>query len=91
MTDQGLPAVEPLSLSDKCTLVLEKLADGKIRVTSSSLVDDKVILPDQVLEVRSLDGRMRVARKARLPDAGDPPKTPSTYDPYGDDDEIAVE
>ena len=46
-----LPTVDHLGLSDGTKLVLEKLADGKIRVTSSSLVEDKVILPDQVREV----------------------------------------
>ena len=58
MVENTLPAVEPLAVSDKCTLVLEKLADGKIRVTSTSLVEDKVILAGQVLEVRSFDGRL---------------------------------
>ena len=29
-----------------------------------------MILPDQVLELRMLAGRVRVARKARHPDAG---------------------
>ena len=86
-----LPAVDQLGLSDGTKLVLEKLADGKIRVTSSSLVEDKVILPDQVLEVRSPDGRIRVARRGRLPDAGDPPRVPSGYDPYQTDDDLLVE
>jgi hypothetical protein len=91
MVENTLPAVEPLAVSDKCTLVLEKLADGKIRVTSTSLVEDKVILAGQVLEARSLDGRIRLARKERLPDAGDPPRVPSDYDPYQTDDDLLVE
>jgi hypothetical protein len=39
--------------------------EGKIRVTSSSWDDEKVILKDQVLEVRNVDGRLHVARKSR--------------------------
>ena len=76
------------ALTDKATLVLEKLPDGKIKVTSNSFVEDKVVLPDQVLEVRHFEGKIRIARKDRLPDAGDPPRTPSTYDPYGGGDEL---
>jgi hypothetical protein len=77
--------VDKLALTDKLTLVLERLADGKIRATSNSFVEDKVILPDQVLEVRSFEGKLRIARKAREYDDGDPKPEPSTYDPYGDD------
>ena len=32
-----------------------------------------MILPNQVMEARNLDGRIRLARKERLPDAGDLP------------------
>jgi hypothetical protein len=42
---------------------------------------EKVILRDQVLEVRNVDGRLHVARKLRHPDEWDPPYEP--YDPYG--------
>lgn len=45
MTKNTLPSADRLALSDKCTLVLEKLADGKITLTSTSLVEDKVVLP----------------------------------------------
>jgi len=34
---------------------------------------EKVILKDQVLEVRNVDGRLHVARKAKKPDEWDPP------------------
>lgn len=47
-----------------------------------------------MLEVRFLDGRIRIARKERLPNAGDPPRVPSTYDPYGPgetDDDLLIE
>ena len=41
----------------------------------------KVILKNQVLEVRNVDGRLHVARKVRKADEWDPPIEP--YDPYG--------
>jgi hypothetical protein len=42
---------------------------------------EKVILKDEVLEVRNVDGRLQVARKVRKPDEWDPPIP--AYDPYG--------
>ncbi len=64
---------------------------GAIRVTSLSFKEGVVILPNQVLEVRNLDGRVRISRKERHPDAGDPPRTPSDYDSYQSDDDLLVE
>ncbi len=58
-------------------------ADGKMRETSGSWDGEKVILRDQVLEIRNVDGRLHVARKARKPDEWDPPI--AAYDPYGPD------
>jgi hypothetical protein len=52
-----------------------------MRVTSSSWDGAKVILKDQVLEVRNVDGRLHVARKERRPD----PPIP-VYDLYGPGD-----
>ena len=37
--------------ADRASVVFERLADGKIRVTTSSWSDAKVIMPNQVLEV----------------------------------------
>ena len=37
--------------ADKVSVVFERLADGKIRVTTSSCDDAEVIWPNQVLEV----------------------------------------
>jgi hypothetical protein len=37
--------------ADRVSVVFERLPDGKIRVTTSSWDDAKVILPNQVLEV----------------------------------------
>ena len=80
--------IELLAITKRTTLVLERLADGKIRATSNSFVEEKVILPDQVLKARSIDGRIRIARKPREYDEGDPKPVPSTYDPYGRGDSI---
>jgi hypothetical protein len=49
------------------------------------------ILADQVLEVRSFEGKIRIGRKARLPDAGDPSRVASDYDPYQTDDDLLLE
>jgi hypothetical protein len=67
--------------TDKGTLVCEKALEGKIPVTSGSWDGEKVILKDQVLEVRNVDGRLHVARKERHPDDWDPPIEPCV--PYG--------
>ncbi|MFZ0723772.1 MAG: hypothetical protein WB772_02065 [Xanthobacteraceae bacterium] len=91
MVENTLPDVEPLAVSDKCTLVLEKLAEGKIRVTSTSLVEDKVLLADKMLEVRAPEGKIPIAHKERLPDAKDPPRAPSMDDPYRLHDDLLVE
>ena len=63
-TDNLEKVLEKLATSDKTTLVCEKPPDGKIRVTSGSWEGEKVILKCQVLEVRNVDGRVQVARKA---------------------------
>jgi hypothetical protein len=49
-------------------------------VTSGSWDGEKVILKGQVLEVRNVDGRLYVARKAKKPDEWDAPI--AAYDPY---------
>jgi hypothetical protein len=66
--------------------VVERQPDGKMRVTSNSWDGEKVFLRDQVLEVRCVEGRLHVARKARRPDEWDPPIP--AYDPYGPGDEV---
>jgi hypothetical protein len=78
--------LETLLVTEKTTLSFERIEGGKIRVKAISSDDAKTILPDQVLEVRSIDGRLRFARKGREPDAGDQPK--KAFDPeefYGSD------
>jgi hypothetical protein len=57
--------IEKLATSDKVTLVAERQPEGKMRVTSASWADEKVLAPDEVLEVRCVSGRLQVARKER--------------------------
>jgi hypothetical protein len=45
-------------------------------VTSGTWDGEKVILKDEVLEVRNVDGRLHVARKPRHHDEWDPPIEP---------------
>ena len=66
--DSTEKVLERLATSEKTTLVCERQPDGKIRVTSGSWDHEKVILPDQVLEVRNVDGRLHIARKPRRHD-----------------------
>jgi hypothetical protein len=56
-------AYETLLLSDKATLVLERVDGGKIRSTSESLEHAVVIFEHEVLEARIKSGRPRIARK----------------------------
>jgi hypothetical protein len=47
----------------------------------------KVILRNEVLEIRNVDGRLHIARKVRYHDEWDPKIEP--YDPYGSDPQAA--
>jgi hypothetical protein len=73
--------LEKLATSDKATIVIERQLNGGMRVSSGSWDGEKVILKDQVLEVRNVDGRLHMARKPRGYDECDPYVPPS--DPYG--------
>jgi hypothetical protein len=57
--------LEPLLKSDKATLVLEAVGDGKVRVNCQSWEDARVILADQALEVVALGKTLHVSRAAR--------------------------
>jgi hypothetical protein len=70
-----------MATSNEVTLTVERLPEGKMRVTSSSWDAEWVFAPDHVLEVRWVDGRLHVARKERHPDEWDRPV--EAYDPYG--------
>jgi hypothetical protein len=75
------PADEKLATTEKTTIAIAREVGGKVPVTSGSWDGEKVILKDEVLEVRNVDGRLYVSRKARKPDEWDPPI--AAYDPYG--------
>jgi hypothetical protein len=80
-TDIEEKVLEKLTTSDKVAIVVERQSDGKMRVTSGSWDGEKVILRDQVLEVRNVDGRLHIARKPGGYDEWDLPIAP--YDPTG--------
>lgn len=65
------PVLEVLAHTEDTQIVVKRQTDGKFRVTSKSWDEGKVILPDQVLELRMVGGRIRVARKEKQRDAGD--------------------
>ena len=75
--------LEKLATSDRITIVIERQPDGKMRVKSTSWDGEKVLLRDQVLEVRNAtsDGQLHIARKVKRHDDWDPPSEP--YDCYG--------
>jgi predicted SnoaL-like aldol condensation-catalyzing enzyme len=52
-TDSPEKVLEKLATNDKATIVIESQSDGEMRVTSGSWDGEKVILRDQVLEVRT--------------------------------------
>ena len=73
--------LEKLATTERTTIAIAREVGGKVRVTSGSWDGEKVILKDEVLEVRNVDGRLYVARKAKKPDEWDRPIP--AYDPYG--------
>jgi hypothetical protein len=87
--DTAEKVLEKLATSDKATIVVERQPDGKMRVTSGSWDGEKVILKDQVLEVRNVEGRLHIARKPRHHDEWDPYVPP--YDPYGPGPQVSAD
>jgi hypothetical protein len=81
LTDSPEKVLEKLATSDNASIVVERQTNGKMRVTSGSWDGEKVILRDQVLEVRKVDGRLHVARGGAQAGRGDPPI--ERYDTYG--------
>jgi hypothetical protein len=71
--DSTQKVLERLATSEKATIVIERQTDGKMRVTSGSWDGEKVILRDQVLEVRNVEGQPHTARKPQHHDEGTPP------------------
>ena len=63
---------EPPLKTDKATFAVEALPEGKIGVRTAACDDARVILKGQALELRNMDGQIRIARKAREYDDHDP-------------------
>jgi hypothetical protein len=78
--------IEKLGTTESTTLALPRETDRKIRVTSLLWEAPKVILRNEVLEIRNVDGVLHIARKLRYHDEWDPAVEP--YDPYGPGDEF---
>jgi hypothetical protein len=72
--------LEKFAKTDKVTMLLEALPDGKIRANTSAWGDAKVLLHNEVLEVRAIAGSFDWRARA-FHDDGDLPVEP--YDPYG--------
>jgi hypothetical protein len=72
--------------ADKVSVVFERIADGKIRVTTSSWDDAKVIWPNQVLEVATIGkqvGLVRVDKPIAYLDIDDTGLVEAGYGPQG--------
>jgi hypothetical protein len=69
-TEKHEKVLEKLATSNRVTIVVERQTDGKMRVTSGSWDGEKVILRDQVLEMRNVDQlasyRAQAARVRRV-------------------------
>ena len=78
--------LERLGTTESTTLALAREAGGKIRVTSLLWPEPKVILKDEVLEVRKGRRPACTSPQQRYSDEGDPPV--EAYDPYGACDEF---
>jgi hypothetical protein len=77
-TDIEEKVFEKLATSDKATIVIERQPDGKMRMTSGSWDGEKVILRDQVLEVRNVEGGCTSRESLCTTDKGNP-----QIEPYG--------
>jgi hypothetical protein len=68
--DSEEKVLQKLATSDKTTIVVERLTDGKMRFTSGSWDGEKVILRDQVLGVSKVDWPFAGRAKAAAPRGG---------------------
>jgi hypothetical protein len=81
--------LEKLGTTESTTISVSREANGKIRLTSLLWPEPKVILRNEVLEIRNVEGRLHLARKIRSHDEWDPKVEP--YDPYGSDPQPAAQ
>jgi len=70
--------LERLATSKKATIVIERPSEGKIRMTSGSWGQPKVVLRDQVLEIHSVDQRIHLAQKPPRHNEWGPPWAKAT-------------
>jgi hypothetical protein len=80
--------IDKLAKTDGTTLTFSKLPDGKFKATCQLWTDGATILPDRVLEVRSVQGTIRIARKIRERDEQDLPRTIEDAIAQGDYDPL---
>src|SRR5271169_7185753 len=77
--------VDQIAIADRATLVVTAEKDGKTSVQISTCTETVKVLKGQVLEVRNIGGRLRIAKKVRRFDAADPyvppmtPMAPATF------------
>ena len=72
---------EVLLKADSVSVVFERTADGKIRVTTSSWDDAKVILPNQVLEAAIIGKQVGLVKPIALLDIDDTGLVDAGYGP----------
>jgi hypothetical protein len=73
--------LEKLGTTESTTISVSREAGDKVRVTSLLWPEPKVILKDEVLVIRNVDGRIQLARMRKHYDDWNPSYLP--YDPYG--------
>jgi hypothetical protein len=61
----------PLLITDGTTISVAKLPDGKFQVSAHAWTDPAVFNRDQVLEIRTRNGRIYVIRRDKVIEAED--------------------
>jgi len=77
-----------LLITDGVTIAVSKLPDGKFQVSSKAWVDPAVFGRDQVLEIRTHNGRLYLVRREKVRE----PEDWSGFEPangVGSSDDIA--
>ncbi len=62
---------ETLLICDGCTLAVERVPEGKMKVRSGTAVVDTKILADRAFELRIRQGQVHVLRRRKVLDPGD--------------------
>jgi hypothetical protein len=64
--------LEKLGTTESTTISVSREAGDKVRITSLLWPEPKVILKDEVLVIRNVDGRLHIACKPHHSDEWDP-------------------